>query len=137
MTGDYIVDVSHTPYEAGFKFNTIPFGGMTIDSQNAVRIGSATDVKLAPAHGSSVVVGSEPRGSNAAESTISSTADLKFVPPIGGSVIVATSGSLPTPVAALRGALFMVQGDSTHADTLQVCLKSATNSYSWKVLATG
>ncbi len=104
-SGDVVVDVAGNAYESGFKFNTIPFGGMTIDAKNAVRIGSATDIKL--------------------------------VPPSGYNVILGTTGALPTAVAERRGALFVVQGAVGVADTLQVCLKSAANTYSWKVIATG
>ena len=103
--GDIVVDVAGNAYESGFKFNTIPFGGMTIDAKNAVRIGSASDIKL--------------------------------VPPNGYSVMIGTTGALPTAVAALRGALFLVQGAAGVADTLQVCLKSAADTYSWKVITTG
>lgn len=55
-SADVIVDVSSSPYESGFKFNTIPFGGMTIDTRNAVRIGSATDIKLVPPSGNYVLL---------------------------------------------------------------------------------
>jgi hypothetical protein len=55
--GDVVIDVSGNAYETGFKFNTIPFGGMTIDTHNAVRIGSAADVKLVPPSGYTVVIG--------------------------------------------------------------------------------
>jgi len=103
--GDVTVDVSAAPYESGFKFNTIPFGGMTIDQKNAVRIGSAADIKL--------------------------------VPPNGYSIILGTTGSLPAAAAALRGALFVVQGAGGVADTVQICLKSAADTYSWKTIATG
>lgn len=40
--GDITIDVSSAPYETGFKFNTVPFGGMTIDAKNAVRLSSAS-----------------------------------------------------------------------------------------------
>lgn len=40
--GDITIDVSSMPYETGFKFNTVPFGGMTIDAGNAVRLSSAS-----------------------------------------------------------------------------------------------
>lgn len=39
--GDITIDVSSAPYETGFKFNTLPFGGMTIDAGSAVRLSSA------------------------------------------------------------------------------------------------
>lgn len=102
---DVTIDVSSGPYESGFKFNTLPFGGMTIDAGNAIRVGSASEVKLVPAATHSVVIG--------------------------------TTGALPAASASLRGALFVVQGAGGVADTLQACLKSAANTYSWKVLATG
>ena len=54
---DIVIDVSGAAYESGFKFNTIPFGGMTIDSKNSVRIGSATDIKLVPPSGNYVILG--------------------------------------------------------------------------------
>ncbi len=101
---DVVIDVCCAPYETGFKFNTIPFGGMTIDQGNAVRLGSATDIKL--------------------------------VPPSGNTVIVGTTGSAPTASATYRGAIFLVQGDSTHADVLQICLKDASNNYAWHTFTT-
>lgn len=103
--GDVTIDVTAVPYESGFKFNTLPFGGMTVDQTNAVRIGSAADVKL--------------------------------VPPSGYTVIVGTTGSLPTAASTLRGALFVAQGASGSADTIQICLKSTADTYSWKTIATG
>lgn len=102
---DVIIDVSASPYESGFKFNTLPFGGMTIDTGNAVRIGSASDVRI--------------------------------VPPSGHVLLLGTTGVLPTAAATLRGALFVVQGAAGTADTLQVCVKSAADTYSWKTIATG
>lgn len=105
---DVTIDVSSGPYERGFKFNTLPFGGMTIDAGNAVRIGSASDIKL--------------------------------VPPSGYTVKIGTTGSLPqptTPSSDLRGAIFLVRGDTGVADTLQICLKTSTDDYTWVVLATG
>src|SRR5438270_13979207 len=56
VRGDIEIDVSSSPYETGFKFNTLPFGGMTIDSNNSVRIGSAGNIKLAPAAGYNILV---------------------------------------------------------------------------------
>ena len=49
--GDIIIDVSSAPYETGFKFNTVPFGGMTIAAGNAVKLSSASDVRIAPPEG--------------------------------------------------------------------------------------
>ena len=103
--GDITIDVSCSPYESGFKFNTLPFGGMTIDEGNAVRIGSAAEIKLTP--------------------------------PSGKAVVLETTGALPAPSAALRGAVFVVRGTSGIPDTVQVCLKSLLDTYSWKLLASG
>lgn len=55
--GDITIDVSSAPYETGFKFNTLPFGGMTIDAGNAVRVGSAAEIKLVPPEGHPVIIG--------------------------------------------------------------------------------
>ena len=55
--GDITIDVSSAPYETGFKFNTIPFGGMTIDAENAVRVSSAADIKLTPPANRAVIIG--------------------------------------------------------------------------------
>lgn len=57
FAGDITLDISSSPYESGFKFNSLPFGGMTVDTDNAVRVGSATDVRLVPTAGFCVVVG--------------------------------------------------------------------------------
>jgi hypothetical protein len=57
VRGDVEIDVSSSPYETGFKFNTLPFGGMTIDANDSVRIGSATDIKLVPPAGNTVILG--------------------------------------------------------------------------------
>ena len=103
--GNVVVDVRSTAYGSGFKFNTLPFGGLTIENGNAVRVSSFAELQLSPA-------------------------DQK-------PVILATTGALPTASASLRGALFVVRGATGVADTLQVCLKSSADSYSWKVLATG
>lgn len=103
--GNVVVDVRSSAYGSGFKFNTLPFGGMTIESGNAVRVSSFADLQLAPA-------------------------DQK-------PVVLATTGALPAPSGSLRGALFVVRGAAGVADTLQVCLKSSADAYSWKILATG
>ncbi len=104
VQGDVTIDVSRSPYESGFKFNTLPFGGMTIDADNAVRIGSATEIKLVPLKDRAVILG-----------TTSTTA-----------------GSLPTPSASLRGALFFMQQASGTADTLHLCIRNAGGTYEWK-----
>ena len=57
LQDDITIDVSGSPYESGFKFNTIPFGGMTIDTKNSVRIGSAAHIKFVPPSGFGVIVG--------------------------------------------------------------------------------
>ena len=103
--GNVIVDVASVPTGTGFKFNTLPFGGMTIEGGNAVRVSSFSEIQLAPA--------------------------------TDKAVVLATFGALPTASASLRGALFVVRGGAGAADTLQVCLKAAAGSYSWKTIATG
>lgn len=105
MRGDVTIDIPSSPIGAGFKFNTLPQGGMTIEAGHAVRVQSFSEIQLVPADGKAVVL--------------------------------QTTGALPTASAALRGALFVVRGAAGVADTLQVCLKSSADSYSWKVLATG
>jgi hypothetical protein len=102
VSGDVQIDVSSSPYETGFKFNTLPFGGMTLDTNNAIRIGSAADVKL--------------------------------VPPSGYSVILGTTGSLPTPTADLRGALFLVRSGTGVQDLLKVCVKDSSDNYVFKTV---
>ena len=54
--GDITIDVSGAAYETGFKFNTLPFGGLTIDTGNSVRLSSAADIRLAPPSGRYVFV---------------------------------------------------------------------------------
>lgn len=103
--GNVIVDVTSAPYGTGFKFSSFPFGGLTIEAGNAVKLQSSAEVQLAPA-------AQKP-------------------------VILATTGALPAPSEALRGALFVVRGASGTADTLQVCLKSILDTYSWKPVQVG
>lgn len=45
--------------------------------------------------------------------------------------------ALPAAEEGRRGQVVLVTGDPGVADTLQVCLKSAADTYSWKVLQTG
>ena len=103
--GNVIVDVKSVPYGSGFKFNSFPFGGLTVEAGNAMKLQSPAEIQLSPA-------------------------DQK-------PVILATTGALPSASAALRGALFVVRGAGGVADTMQVCLKSAADTYSWKVIQTG
>lgn len=103
--GNVIIDVKTVSYGTGFKFNSFPFGGLTVEAGNSVKLQSPAEIQLSPA-------------------------DQK-------PVILATTGALPTAAAALRGALFVVQGANGVADTLQVCLKSSADTYSWKAVATG
>lgn len=103
--GNVIVDVMSVAYGSGFKFNSFPFGGMTVEAGNAVKLQSPSEIQLAPADAKPVILG--------------------------------TTGALPAAAEAYRGALFVVRGGAGVADTIQVCLKSAANSYSWKVVATG
>jgi hypothetical protein len=121
--GDITIDVSCSPYESGFKFNTLPFGGMTIDTGNAVRIGSASDIKLVPASGT-VSIGSK----------IASSSDLKITPPADKVVILETTGSIPAATSALRGALYFVRSANGTADALKVCIKNAADAYEWKTV---
>ena len=68
---------------------------------------------------------------------LQSVAEIQLAPADQKPVVLATTGTLPAASAAFRGALFVVRGATGVADTLQVCLKSSADSYSWKVLATG
>jgi hypothetical protein len=45
--------------------------------------------------------------------------------------------ALPAAVIGRRGQVVFLQGGDGEADTLQVCLKSDADDYSWKVLQTG
>lgn len=60
-------------------------------------------------------------------------------PPAPGSEPLFTAvASLPTASSSYRGLTAMVQGNgTTTADTVYVCLLSATGSYSWKSVAAG
>ena len=68
---------------------------------------------------------------------LQSTAELQLAPADQKTVILATTGALPAASEALRGALFVVRGAGGVADTLQVCLKSSTDGYSWRPIQTG
>ena len=50
---------------------------------------------------------------------------------------IATTASRPTAAVGVRGMLWVVQGGAGVADTLQVCLKSSGDTYSWKTVSTG
>lgn len=50
---------------------------------------------------------------------------------------VAILQPLPPAAPANEGKLITILGAPGVADVLYVCLKSATNTYSWKVVATG
>lgn len=43
----------------------------------------------------------------------------------------AAIASQPTCAAGVRGAIFNIEGASGAADVFQVCLKDASNNYSW------
>jgi len=45
--------------------------------------------------------------------------------------------ALPDPEASQRGRVVLLLGGDGVADTLQICLKSSSDTYSWKVLQTG
>jgi len=49
-------------------------------------------------------------------------------------VRICTSTTIPTASAALRGTMWIVQGGSGVADTLQVCMKDASDAYVWVTL---
>lgn len=123
--GDITIDVSSAPYETGFKFNTLPFGGMTIDEGNAVRIGSASDIKLAAPSGKAVVIEAN---------VVSSSSDMRLAPPADKAVILETTGSEPTAAENLRGALYFVRSASGTADFLRVCIKNGSDTYEWKTV---
>lgn len=46
-------------------------------------------------------------------------------------------GVFPTASSTNEGQTYLVLGGSGVADVLYVCLKSSTDTYSWKVVATG
>jgi len=46
-------------------------------------------------------------------------------------------GTLPTASSDYRGRIVRVEGSAGFPDTLYVCLKSSTNTYSWKTITTG
>ena len=102
--GDVVVDISGSPFGAGFKFNTLPLSGMTIEGGYAVKLQSYAEVILAPADGK--------------------------------AAILRTTGTRPAASESLRGALFVVRGAAGVADTLQVCLKTDTDTYGWKTVTT-
>lgn len=57
---------------------------------------------------------------------------------VGGSYIdMSDSGAVGTCTSAERGQLKNVQGAGGVADTLQMCMKSAADTYSWKTIVTG
>lgn len=123
--GDITIDVSSAPYETGFKFNTLPFGGMTIDAGNAVRIGSASDIKLAVPSGKAVVIEAN---------LLSCSSNMTFAPPADKAVILETTGSAPTAGSDVRGALYFVRSPSGTADVLKVCIKNGGDTYEWKTV---
>lgn len=68
---------------------------------------------------------------------LQSFSEIQLVPAESKAILLSTNGALPPASAALRGAVFVVRGGVLAADTLQVCLKSALDTYSWKVIAAG
>jgi uncharacterized membrane protein len=54
-----------------------------------------------------------------------------------GGVIIATAGARPSAGASYRGMLYVLQGAGGVADKIQVCLKSAANTYSWVDIVSG
>ena len=51
--------------------------------------------------------------------------------------IIGSSDSPPTAAEIYRGRVWLVLGASGAADSLQICLKSAADTYSWKVITSG
>jgi hypothetical protein len=55
-----------------------------------------------------------------------------------GNLQIGTAGAArPTAAAGVRGTLWYSRSAGGVADTLEVCLKSAADTYSWKVIQTG
>lgn len=50
---------------------------------------------------------------------------------------VPSVGALPTAGVTFRGKTVFIPGTSSTADTFYICLKSATNTYSWKAIIGG
>jgi hypothetical protein len=48
-----------------------------------------------------------------------------------------SDGSLPTPSSSYRGKMIRVEGSVGEADKLYVCMKSASDAYSWVQVASG
>lgn len=48
-----------------------------------------------------------------------------------------SDGMLPTPSAAYRGKMIRVEGGAGVADSLYMCMKSAADTYSWVLIASG
>lgn len=47
------------------------------------------------------------------------------------------STAKPTAAAKYRGIMYITEAASGAADTIEICLKSATDTYSWVNIATG
>lgn len=45
--------------------------------------------------------------------------------------------TLPNANSKHRGDIYLVKGDNGTADTLYICLKSSSDTYSWVTIATG
>lgn len=74
-------------------------------------------------------------GNGAANLALQSKSDLTTIS--YGGLIVATAGARPTAGSAYRGMLYVLQGAGGVTDKLQVCLKSAANTYSWVDIVNG
>ena len=55
----------------------------------------------------------------------------------GGVMFDQPTGGLPTAAVAYRGMTVIQQGGAGAADTIVCCMKSAADTYSWKVVSTG
>jgi len=63
------------------------------------------------------------------------TADEKAA--LNSGHLIPKNEALPVAAEEYRGELWAVYGDPGVADTLNICLKSALDAYSWVVIATG
>ena len=101
-------------------------GGSGINATGSSGTNKAVGLRISNISGSQVTKSIE----------CNSTAESDFQGPMNmyKGVKIATSGSLPTASSALRGTIWMVQGDSGVADTLHICMKDASDSYIWVTL---
>lgn len=73
--------------------------------------------------------------SSQATTNLSCNPDGSVSIPLG--LNISTITSQPSAAAAVRGMLWIIQGGAGVTDTLQVCLKSAADTYNWITIKTG